>query len=113
MSIPFISDVYADTAAATTQSPAGSGLSTIIMVVVFFAIFYFLLIRPQSKRNKELRAMIESLKKGDEVVTAGGILGRITNIDDNIITLAINDTTEIKVQKSAVSSILPKGSLKE
>ena len=111
MSLFFINDAVAQTPAATS-SQAGGGLSTILMLVVFFVIFYFLLIRPQSKRAKEHQNLVNNLQKGDEVITTGGILGRITNIDDTILTLALNDTVEIKVQRNAISGILPKGTLK-
>jgi preprotein translocase subunit YajC len=82
------------------------------MLVVFFGIFYFLLIRPQTKRNKEHQGLVNNLQKGDEVVTSGGILGRIVKIEENILTLALNATTEIKIQKNAIATLLPKGTLK-
>lgn len=109
MSFPFINDAVA----ATSSDPSQAGsLGTILMLVAFFAIFYFLLIRPQTKRNKEHQNLVNNLQKGDEVVTSGGILGRIAKIEENIITLALNDTMEIKIQKNAISGILPKGTLK-
>ncbi|MBM3887336.1 preprotein translocase subunit YajC [Candidatus Dependentiae bacterium] len=112
MSFLLINDAMAATAPAADASSAGGGFSTIIMLVVFFGIFYFMLIRPQTKRNREHQNLVNNLQKGDEVVTSGGILGRIVKIEENITTLALNDTTEIKIQKSAVVALLPKGTLK-
>jgi preprotein translocase subunit YajC len=103
----FINDAWAQAAPAQ-----GGGASFIIMMVVFIAIFYFILIRPQSKQAKEHKAMIESLSKGDEIVTNGGILGRINKIGDNFISLEIAEDLEIKIQKHAVSAVLPKGTMK-
>ena len=107
----FFTDAYADTVAAS-GAPQGGGLNVILLSVLFVAIFYFLLIRPQSKRNKAHQAIINDLQKGDEVVTSGGILGRIMKIDDAIITIEIAENIEIKVQKNSVVSLLPKGTLK-
>lgn len=90
----------------------GSAMSSILMLVAFFAIFYFLLIRPQMKRNKEQRKMISELSKGDEVMTNGGIIGKIIKVGDNYTEVEITDNVVIKVQKSAVSGVLPKGSVK-
>lgn len=108
MSLPFINDAYA----ATTDSAQAGGLSTILMLVVFFAIFYFLLIRPQAKRNKAHQQLVNDLQKGDEVVTSGGILGRIVKVEENILTLEVSENTQLKIQRNAVVSVLPKGSLK-
>ena len=77
-----------------------------------FVLLYFLMIRPQMKRTKEQKAMIEALQKGDEVVTAGGVVGRITKLGEQYVTLEIAPTTEIVVQRSAVQVPLPKGTLK-
>jgi preprotein translocase subunit YajC len=105
-----INNAYAQSSAA----PSGSGISQILMLVMFVGIFYFMLIRPQQKRAKETRAMLEKLAAGDEVVTSGGLLGRVHDINDSIVTLEIGDSTRItiKVQKSAVTQVLPKGTLK-
>ncbi|MFN3630160.1 MAG: preprotein translocase subunit YajC [Casimicrobiaceae bacterium] len=81
-------------------------------MIAIFVVFYFLLIRPQQKRIKEQRAMIEALQKGDEVVTAGGLVGRITKLDENYVSLETAGGTTFAVQRSAVSALLPKGSLK-
>ena len=95
----------------TTGAPADA-FSPLIMMVVFFAIFYFIAIRPQMKRAKEHRSMLDGLGKGDEVVTSGGILGRVTDMSDAFITVEISDKLEIKVQKQAISAVLPKGTIK-
>lgn len=106
----FVSNAYAD--AAVGPEPQGGGLSFIVMFVIFFVFVYFAIWRPQNKRAKEQRSLLESLAKGDEVVTAGGMLGRLSKISDHYVTLAVNGTTEIVMQKSAVVSVLPKGTLK-
>ncbi|MGH8206499.1 MAG: preprotein translocase subunit YajC, partial [Steroidobacteraceae bacterium] len=84
----------------------------IVILVVFVAIFYFLLIRPQQKRMKDQQAMLSRLSTGDEVVTTGGILGRITEVGDSFITLEITDGVRVKVQKAQVTALMPKGTLK-
>jgi preprotein translocase subunit YajC len=103
-----INNAYAQSSAA----PSGGGIQTILMLVMFVGIFYFMLIRPQQKRAKETRAMLEKLAAGDEVVTSGGLLGRVHDINDSIVTLEIADSVRIKVQKSAVTQVLPKGTIK-
>lgn len=90
---------------------AGSGYSSIIMLVAFIAIFYFLMIRPQMKRSKEHKKMLSSVGKGDEVATNGGVVGKIAKVDDNFIELTISDGVNVKVQKHAVSGLLPKGTV--
>jgi preprotein translocase subunit YajC len=100
---------------AFAQSPAGggdSGLLGFLPIILMFALLYFLMIRPQMKRAKETKAMIEALQKGDEVVTAGGVVGRITKLGDQYVTLEIAPETEIVVQRSAVQVPLPKGTIK-
>ena len=102
-----ISPAYAQAA------PAGGGdMSFIIMMVAMFAIMYFLIIRPQMKKAKEQKQIIESLQKGDEVITAGGVVGRITKISDAYVSLEIAPNTEISLQKAAIQVLLPKGSIK-
>ena len=93
-------------------APPGSGMANIIMLVVFIGIFYFLLIRPQMKRQKEHRKLVDALAKGDEVVTSGGVLGKITDVGDAFVTLEIADNTRIKVQRHAVGAVMPKGTIK-
>ncbi len=102
-----ISPAYAQAAPA-----GGSGFESMILLVAMFAIMYFLLIRPQMKRAKEQRAMVEALQKGDEVVAAGGLIGRITKLSDQYITLEVAPNTEIVMQRAAVQVVLPKGTLK-
>ena len=104
----FINDAWAQ---STSPQAGGSG-SFILMMVVFIAIFYFMLIRPQTKQAKEHKAMLESLSKGDEIVTNGGMLGRVNKIGDNFIAIEIAQNLEIKIQKQAVSTVLPKGTMK-
>ncbi|MBV1911256.1 MAG: preprotein translocase subunit YajC [Kangiellaceae bacterium] len=105
----FISSVQAAEAA-----PAGAdGTSTIIMMVLFAVVFYFLLIRPQSKRAKEHKTMLEAVQKGDEVVTNGGIIGKVSKITDGFVILNVAQGVEVKFQKHAVTATLPKGTIKE
>lgn len=104
----FISTSFAQAA----EQSAGSPLSSILMLVVFFAIFWFLLIRPQQKKNKELRKMISELSKGDEVVTNGGMVGKIAKIDETFVDLEVAENVTIKIQRNAVANILPKGATK-
>jgi len=103
-----ISLAYAQTAA----NPQGSAAFSIIFMIAIVAIFYFLFFRPQSKRAKEHKAMVESLKKGDEVITSGGIAGKVIDIGDSFLLVEIASNTHIKVQKNAVSAHLPPGSIK-
>lgn len=105
----FIADAHAQTAPA---SGGGAGMLELLPLLVLFAVFYFFLIRPQMKRQKEHRQMVEALAKGDEIVTSGGIAGRITDMSDTFLTMEIAKGIEVKVQKQAVGAILPKGSLK-
>ena len=102
----FIRDAYAQ------AGGAGPGMGDFLFIIILFAVFYFLLIRPQQKRAKEHRNMVEALAKGDEVVTQGGVLGKIREVGDAFITLEIAEGTEIKVQRSAVGALMPKGTIK-
>ena len=109
MSFP-ISPVLAQTApAAGAQS---GGMSMIIMMVVLFGLMYFMMIRPQMKRQKEHRALISALAKGDEVVTNGGLAVRVEEVGETFITVEIAANVKVKLQKGAVQQVLPKGSLK-
>ncbi len=105
--IPFESVAYAQEAGAR-----GFGSFDILLLVGFVAIFYFLLWRPQAKRRKEHQALMASIAKGDEVVTAGGILGQVTKVEDDVIKVRVAGNVEVRLQKSAVGSTLPKGTLK-
>jgi len=98
---------------AYAQAAGGdAGLIGFLPIILMFVLLYFLMIRPQMKRAKEQKQMIEALQKGDEVITAGGVLGRITRISDAYISLEVAPNTEISVQKAAVQVLLPKGTLK-
>ena len=107
----FIDEAMAAAPEAAASGQA-SGLASFLPLIVLFAVFYFLLIRPQSKRAKEHKNMVASLAKGDEVVTNGGILGVINEIDDNYVTLTIAENVEIKVQRPSISTLVPKGTIK-
>jgi preprotein translocase subunit YajC len=102
-----ISTAHAQQAAAAAD-PMG-GFMQLLPIILMFVVLYFLMIRPQMKRAKEHKALIEALAKGDEVVTGGGVAGRITRVSDNFISLEVADTVEIQVQKQAVTVLLPKG----
>ncbi|CAL93522.1 probable preprotein translocase subunit YajC [Azoarcus olearius] len=104
-----ISNAYAQ--AAASQDPTG-GLMGMLPLILMFVVLYFLMIRPQMKRAKEHKSMVEALAKGDEVVTQGGIAGRVAEIGENFIHLEVADKTNIVVQKQAVATVLPKGTLK-
>ena len=104
-----ISNAYAQTAAAA--GPMG-GLMEFLPIILMFGVLYFLMIRPQMKKAKEHKALIAALAKGDEVVTQGGIAGRVAKVGDDFISVEVADKIEIQVQKSAVSLVLPKGTLK-
>lgn len=101
---------------AMAAAPAGGGQAGgsqfLIMMVILFGIMYFMIIRPQSKRAKEHKAMISALAKGDEVVTNGGTLGRVTKVGEQFVSVEIADGVEIKVQRAAVASVMPKGTIK-
>ena len=101
---------------AYAQAPAGGALggdmSFIVMMILMFVVLYFFMIRPQMKRQKEMRQMVDALQKGDEVVTAGGVVGKITKLSDAYLSIEIAPSTEIVVQKSAVQLLLPKGTIK-
>jgi preprotein translocase subunit YajC len=90
----------------------GGGLSQILILVVFVAIFYFMLIRPQQKRMKDQQAMLSKLTAGDEVVTSGGILGRITEVGEPFVTLEVAEGVRLRVQRSQITQLMPKGTLK-
>jgi len=104
-----IPSAYAQAAGA---APAGNPLVQMLPLVLIFVVFYFLLIRPQSKRAKEHKAMVAALSVGDEVVTNGGILGRITEAGDQFVTVEIASGVQVKVQRHTIGSVLPKGTLK-
>ena len=103
----FISDAMAQGASAQ-----GGTLELILPLLLMFGIFYFLLIRPQQKKAKEHKNMVEALGKGDEVITNGGLLAKITDVDENFLTCQIADKVEVRIQRHAVTSVLPKGTIK-
>lgn len=108
-----VSTAHAETTTATTTavSQQGSFLSILPMLIIFIAVFYFLLIRPQSKRAKEQRQLLENLALSDEVLTSGGIVGRVTKLRDNYVILLVGKDHEMTFQKNAIVSILPKGTM--
>jgi len=107
--VSFISSAYAQTAGA----PAGGDMMTTLVLFGGMAVFmYFMMIRPQMKRQKETKAMLEALKVGDEVVSAGGIIGKIAKVSEAYITLEIAEGTQIVVQRPAITTLLPKGTIK-
>jgi preprotein translocase subunit YajC len=104
-----VSNAYADGAGAP---PPQSNMFLPFFLVVFILFLYLTVWRPQNKRAKELRDLLASLAKGDEVVTAGGLIGKITKLSDSYVVLSVSDTTEITMQKSSIVNVLPKGTLK-
>lgn len=102
----------AHAAAGPGSAPQGGGLVQLGMIVFLIAVFYFLLIRPQQKRQKEHKNMVEALAVGDEVSTNAGILGKVRKIDDAYVVLKVDDSVELKFQKAAILAVLPKGTLK-
>jgi preprotein translocase subunit YajC len=105
----FISDAMAEPAAAAAQQPGMEGMLFPLGVLLFF---YFLFLRPQSKRAKEKKEMIAAINKGAEVVTSGGILGKVIDMDDNFVKLEIYDNTFIQVQRQSIETMMPKGTYK-
>ncbi len=103
----FISSAWAQDGAAQQ-----SQMSSVFFIVILFVVFYFMLIRPQQKRAKQHKKMIGALNSGDEVVTNGGILGKITDVGEHFVTVEIADGTSIKLQRQAVATVLPKGTMK-
>jgi len=101
---------YAD-AAAPAAGPAGTGFEWVFLVG-FLVIFYLMIWRPQAKRAKEHKSLIGNLQKGDEVVTSGGIAGKVTKVSDDFVVIEVSDTVELKIQKVAIAATLPKGTLK-
>lgn len=106
----FISNAYAQSASGAQ----GGGYELLVMLGIFGLIFYFMLYRPQAKRVKEHKNLVTSLSKGDEVLTQGGLVGKITKVSDDkdFLEIALNDSSNIVVQKAAVTAVLPKGTMK-
>lgn len=107
----FITNAYAQSA-SSAPAAQGPGYSLFFMIIVFSLFMYFFMWRPQNKRAKEQQNLLESLTKGDEVVTAGGLLGRISKISGQYLSLTIANNVEILIQKTSVTSVMPKGTLK-
>lgn len=108
-----IAPAYAQAAGQTAPGGMfGGGLGSLLFPLILVGIMYFLMIRPQMKRQKEHRAMLEKLGKGDEVITNGGIAGHVTNIGENFITVEVAAGVQLRVQKGAITSVLPRGTLK-
>jgi preprotein translocase subunit YajC len=106
----FISDAVAQT---TDAAPApGMGMSTLLLPVMLIVVFYFLLIRPQQKKQKEHKAMVDALGVGSEIVTGGGVLGKVTALGEQFVTVEIADGVEIKVQRHSIGAVLPKDTIK-
>ena len=99
-------------AQAAAPAAAPSMMSTLLFPVILIAIMYFLMIRPQMKRQKEHKAMLDKLAKGDEVITSGGIAGTVVGLSDAFITVEVASGVQLRVQKGAIASVLPKGTLK-
>lgn len=106
----FISDAIAAAPAAAAQPDP---ITSLMLPVGLVVLFYFFLIRPQSKRQKEHKEMISGLQKGEEIVTSGGLLGKVTNVGENFVTVEISKDVSIHVQKNSVQAIMPKGTIKE
>ena len=103
----FINEAWAQAAA-----PGGADLMSMLPIILMFVVLYFVMIRPQMKRAKEHKSMVDALQKGDEVIAAGGVLGKVTKVADNYVTIEIADKIEIRVQRPAVQLVLPKGTVK-
>jgi preprotein translocase subunit YajC len=106
----FISNAYAQ--AAAPAAGAESGLPSLLMMVAMFVVVFFVMIRPQMKRQKEHKNMLEALAKGDEVVTAGGVIGKVSKLGDSFVHVEVASGVELQLQRSAITQVLPKGSLK-
>ncbi|MCB2036970.1 MAG: preprotein translocase subunit YajC [Burkholderiaceae bacterium] len=108
----FISSAFAQTPAAAPGGDMLGSLSGMLPLVLMFVVLYFIMIRPQMKKQKEHRAMIDALAKGDEVVTAGGMLGKVTSLAEGFVTLQVANGVEVQMQRSSVVQVLPKGTIK-
>jgi len=106
----FISNAFAQTAGAAAQEPAG--LLSMLPLLAVFVVMYFIMIRPQMKRQKEHKAMMAAVSKGDEIVTTGGVLGKITKVGESILSIEVANGVELQIQRSAIVQVLPKGTIK-
>jgi preprotein translocase subunit YajC len=107
-----ISQAFAQTAPAPSGGGTESSLLSLLPLVLMFVVLYFIMIRPQMKRQKEHKAMVEALAKGDEVVTAGGVLGRVSKLGETYVHVEVATGIELQVQRSSIVQVLPKGTLK-
>ena len=105
----FISNAYAQAAGAASTE---CSLMSFLPIILMFVVLYFVMIRPQMKRQKEQKSMLDALAKGDEVITAGGIAGKVTKVTDAFVSVEVSNGVDIQIQKSAVTTLLPKGTLK-
>jgi len=108
----FISEAFAQAPAAATGGDAMSTMTSLLPLVLMFVVLYFIMIRPQMKRQKEAKAMIDALAKGDEVVISGGVIGKIAKLGDTFLGVEVANGVELQVQRSAVVQVLPKGTYK-
>ncbi|MCS6763589.1 MAG: preprotein translocase subunit YajC [Candidatus Protistobacter heckmanni] len=108
MSFSLISNAYAQSAAGGLES----NLTSFILLILMFVVLYFVMIRPQMKRQKEHKSMIEALGKGDEVLTAGGILGKVTKVGEQYLSVELAEGVEVQVQRGSITAVMPKGTLK-
>jgi preprotein translocase subunit YajC len=108
----FISQAYAQAAPAAAGGDTQSTLFSLLPLVLMFVVLYFIMIRPQMKKQKEHKAMVEAIAKGDEVVIAGGVLGRVAKVGDNYLHVEVANGVELQVQRVAVVQVLPKGTFK-
>lgn len=108
----FISQAYAQTAPAAPAGGAESSLFSLLPLALMFVVLYFIMIRPQMKKQKEHKAMIEALAKGDEVVVGGGVIGRVAKLGESFVHVEVANGVELQVQRAAVVQVLPKGTYK-
>ncbi len=114
----FISQAFAQTVAAPAATPDGmfggalGGIGGMLPLILMFGVLYFVMIRPQMKRQKEHKSMIDALAKGDEVVTSGGVLGKVAKMGDSFVAVEVASGVEIQIQRSAVVQVMPKGTIK-
>ena len=109
----FISNAFAQSTSAAGGSDLSSSLMGMLPLVLMFVVLYFIMIRPQMRKQKEHRNMVEAVAKGDEVVTSGGVMGKVTGITGNQLSVLIAENVEIQLQRSAVAQVLPKGTIKK
>jgi preprotein translocase subunit YajC len=108
----FISQAFAQSAPAAAAGGAESTLLSLLPLVLMFVVLYFIMIRPQMKRQKEHKAMLDALAKGDEVVVGGGVIGRISKLGDSLVHVEVAEGVEIQVQRPSIVQVLPKGTFK-